>query len=405
MTAPQFKFGHDLQLLQGGSDFFAALVAAIDASEFEVRLETYIFHFDVSGENVAAALVRAARRGVAVYLVMDGIGTPQIPQQWEERFAAAHVQWHRFSPLGLLGLLAPGRWRRMHRKLCVVDAKIGFCGGVNILDDLCDPVRGRLDAPRFDFSVQVRGPLVVDAHRAMSQFWDRLQLTRQLENLQFERARQLWRRPARVVPVDRSDATGGVGTQVGAEAALVLRDNVQNRTSIERTYRKAIADARSDVLIANAYFLPGGKLRRALMFAAKRGVRVTLLLQGQYDNFMQFHASRPVFGALLASGVEIYEYSAGFLHAKVAVIDGRWATVGSSNLDPLSMLLAREANVMVRDAPFAEELRLCLTSAMDVHGVRLGTHTFANRPWRHRFLDWVAYGLMRSMLFLTGTRY
>lgn len=405
MITPQFSFGHELQLLQGGDEFFTALVAAIDASEYEVRLETYIFYFDVSGEKVAAALVRAARRGVEVYLVMDGIGTPRVPPEWEGRFTEAHVQWHRFSPLGPFGLLAPGRWRRMHRKLCVVDAQIGFCGGVNILDDLYDPVQGSLNAPRFDFSVRVRGPLVADAHRAMAQFWGRLQVTQQLEDLQFERARQLWRQPVQVPPMVRSGGASGDGTPVGAEAALVLRDNVQNRIRIERMYRKAIADARSEVLIANAYFLPGGKLRRALMFSAKRGVRVTLLLQGRYDNFMQFHASRPVFGALLAAGVEIYEYSTGLLHAKVAVIDGRWATVGSSNLDPLSMLLAREANVVVQDAPFAQELRLCLTSAMATHGVRLGVHTFANRPLRHRFLDWVAYGLMRSMLFLTGTRY
>ena len=405
MIAPQFRLGHELLLLQGGGDFFKALVAAIDTSVHEVRLETYIFHFDVSGENVAAALVRAAQRGVAVCVVMDGIGTPRIPPEWEARFSDAYVQWHRFAPLGFLGLLAPARWRRMHRKLCVVDAQIAFCGGVNILDDLCDPVWGTLETPRFDFSVRVRGPLVADVRRAMSQFWERLQVTRQLEHLQFERARQLWRRPAKVATLASRDDASGDSIRVGAEAALVLRDNVQNRTRIERTYRKAIADARSEVLIANAYFLPGGKLRRALMFAAKRGVRVTLLLQGQYDNFMQFHASRPVFGALLAAGVEIYEYSSGFLHAKVAVIDGRWATVGSSNLDPLSMLLAREANIVVRDAPFAQELRLCLTSAMDEHGVRLGAHTFANRPLRHRFLDWVAYGLMRGMLFLTGTRY
>ncbi len=405
MIAPQFSPGHELRLLQGGGDFFAALVEAIDASQYEVRLETYIFNFDVSGENVAAALVRAAQRGVAVYLVMDGIGTPRLAPQWVDRFAVARVQWHRFSPLGLWGLLAPGRWRRMHRKLCVVDAQTAFCGGINILDDLCDPERGTLDSPRFDFSVRVRGPLVVNAHRAMVKFWDRLQLTRQLEHLQFERARQIWRQPVRVPPMDRGDGARSDGLQAGAEAALVLRDNVQNRTRIERTYRKAIADARNEVLIANAYFLPGGKLRRALIHAAKRGVRVTLLLQGRYDNFMQFHASRPVYGALLAAGVEICEYSSGFLHAKVAVVDGRWATVGSSNLDPLSLLLAREANVVVQDAPFAQELHQCLTRAMDTHGIGLAAHTFANRPWRQRFLDWVAYGFMRGMLFLTGTRY
>jgi cardiolipin synthase len=405
VNPPQFSFGHELGLLQGGGEFFAELVAAIDISQHEVRLETYIFHFDVSGENVAAALVRAAQRGVAVYLVMDGIGTPAIPPLWTDRFALAHVQWHRFSPLGFAGLLSPARWRRMHRKLCVVDAHIGFCGGINILDDLCDPEWGTLDTPRFDFSVRVQGPLVRDMHRAMAQFWDRLQVTQQLERLQFERARQIWRQPARALPPSQSGAGNGAGTPVGAEAALVLRDNVQNRTRIERSYRKAIGDARSEVLIANAYFLPGRKLRRALTHAVKRGVRVTLLLQGRYDNFMQFHASRPIFGALLESGVEIVEYSTGFLHAKVAVIDGRWATVGSSNLDPLSLLLAREANLVVQDETFAQQLHQCLTAAMQTQGVRLEANTFSSRPLRHRFLDWLAYGLMRSLLFLTGTRY
>lgn len=406
MTAPSISPGHQLQLLRGGAAFFPALVAAIDASQTEVRLETYIFHFDVSGEQVAAALERAARRGVAVYLLMDGIGTPRVPEDWIQRFANAGVQWHRFSPLGTWGLLVPGRWRRLHRKLCVVDAELGFCGGINILDDFCDPVHGFLESPRFDFSVRVQGPLVGDAHHAMAQFWERLQLTRQLEHLQFEGVRQTWKKALGASKLSPPSAsTGGDSLRAGAQAALVLRDNLQNRTRIERAYRKAIAGARQEVLIANAYFLPGGKLRRSLMHAARRGVRVTLLLQGRYENFMQFHASRPVLGALLAAGVEIHEYSAGFLHAKVAVVDGRWATVGSSNLDPLSLLLAREANVMVEDAPFAQELRACLIDAMQTHGVRLDAKICAGRPWRQRFLDRVAFAAMRLMLFLTGMRY
>lgn len=402
MIAPQISPGHQLRLLCGGAAFFPALVAAIDASQTEVRLETYIFDFDPSGEKVAAALVRAAQRGVAVYLMMDGIGTPDIPLEWVGRFAEAGVHWHRFSPLGTWGLLIPGRWRRLHRKLCVVDTRTGFCGGINILDDYRDPIHGILETPRFDFAVQVTGPLVVHAHHAMVQFWERLQWTRQLEHLEFEHARQTWKLAAESgwSTAERIGKNDG-----GAEAMLVVRDNLQHRTRIERTYRKAIAGARQEVLIANAYFLPGGKLRRALMHAARRGVRVTLLLQGRYENFMQFHASRPVFGALLAAGVEIYEYSTGFLHAKVAVIDGEWATVGSSNLDPLSLLLAREANVVVQDEPFARELRASLILAMQTQGVRLEPQAYADRPWKQRFLDRLAFGAMRLMLFLTGSRY
>lgn len=415
MIPPQITSGHQLLLLRGGAVFFPALVAAIDASRREVRLETYIFHFDPSGEQVAGALVRAARRGVAVYLVMDGIGTPQVPVEWVQQFDTAGVHWHRFSPLGPLGLLIPGQWRRLHRKLCVVDTRVGFCGGINIVDDYCDPTHGALDSPRFDFAVQICGPLVADMHRAMASFWERLVLSRQLEHLQFERARQVLKDTWAALPTPLAAAAHrgtetvgsrlGEGDSTGAQAVLVLRDNLQNRARIERAYRKAIADARQEILIANAYFLPGGKLRRALIHAARRGVRVCLLLQGRYENFMQFHASRPVLGALLAAGVEIHEYSVGFLHAKVAVVDGHWATVGSSNLDPLSLLLAREANVVIEDGAFATELRTCLTTAMQTQGLVLDAQTYANRPWRQRVLDRIAFGAMRLLLYLSGRRY
>ncbi len=400
------KPGHQLLLLQGGESFFPALVTAIDASAVEVRMETYIFHFEASGEQVAEALVRAARRSVAVYLVMDGVGTPKVPERWVREFADAGVNWHRFSPLGGLGFLVPMRWRRLHRKLCVVDARVVFCGGINILDDFVDPNYGRQTSPRFDFAVQVTGPLVADAHLATVQFWNRLQATRQLEHLHLAGVRESLKESFQTPhdPVGVPPASGAP-KEAGATAALVLRDNVRNRARIERAYRKAIGDAHQEVLIANAYFLPGGKLRRALVHAARRGVRVRLLLQGRYEYFMQYHAARPVLDALLASGVEIHEYAPGFLHAKVAVVDGRWATVGSSNLDPLSLLLAREANVVVEDTPFAQTLRAMLTVAIESQGVRLDPALYALRPWRQRCLDQLAYGLMRLGLFLSGRRY
>ncbi len=406
MTAPLFKEGHSVELLQGGVEFFPALIEALDASQYEVRLETYIFFFDVAGQMIAEALERAARRGVQVFLVMDAIGTAPLPEEWVHRFKDAKVRWHRFSPLGRWGLLPSVGWRRLHRKLCVVDACIAFCGGINVLDDYVDPNFGALESPRFDFAVQVRGALVTDAHLTMVQFWDRLQITRQLEHMEFKDARQTWKsakqsaRAARAKPVASAQAG-----QLGVNAMLLLRDNLRNRNRIERAYRKAIATAREEVLIANAYFLPGGKLRRALIHAARRGVRVRLLLQGRYEYFMQYHGARSVLGVLLAAGIEIHEYAAGFLHAKVAVVDGQWATVGSSNLDPLSLLLAREANVVVSDMPFAQALRGRLEHAMQTQGVQLDAHAFANRPWRQRLLDRLAFGVMRLLLYLTGRRY
>ena len=402
---------HQVQLLQGGQAFFTALVQAIERSAHEVRIETYIFSVEASGAQVAVALERAAQRGVAVYLVMDGVGTPSIPLEWVNRFNAAGVEWRIFSPLGRLGVLIPSRWRRLHRKLCVVDGTVAFCGGINVLDDFYDPNHGVLEAARFDFAVRVTGPLVQAVHEATMQFWWRLQATRTVRHSDFPAAWRALQKAVKLALQARSDTDADAGAlfpgalEHNTNAYLVLRDNVRNRSRIERSYRKAIGAARHEIIIANAYFVPGGKLRKGLIHAAQRGVRVRLLLQGRYEYFMQYHATRPVYGALLAAGVEIHEYSVSFLHAKVAVIDGHWATVGSSNLDPLSLLLAREANVVVEDVAFAQDLRARLEDAMTHGGVRVDPAAYANRPWRQRFLDRVAFGVMRILLFLNGKRY
>jgi cardiolipin synthase len=204
--------------------------------------------------------------------------------------------------------------------------------------------------------------------------------------------------------VVRPQQAGRSQSLPAARAGLLLRDNLRYRNTIERAYRKAIGQARHDIVIANAYFLPGGRLRRALIKAARRGVKVTLLLQGKYEYFMQYHAARPVYGALLEAGVEIHEYAAGFLHAKVAVVDGRWATVGSSNLDPLSLLLAREANMVMDDHSFAQALRKRLEDAIQ-GGRRLQSEQYSRRPWFERLLDLAAYALMRLALLVTRQPY
>ena len=400
---PLMHAGHALRLLQGWEELFPALVEAIEHGQREVRLETYIFADDSAGAQMVDLLEHTARRGVAVYLVMDGVGTPELPAEWARRLDAAGVSWRIFQPLGRLGLLIPSRWRRLHRKLCVVDGRVAFCGGINVLGDWYDPNHGTLAAPRFDFAVRVTGPLVRDVHEVMVQFWWRLQAGRKAREADWASAwrmlEQEWRQ------LDALHHAAGTARPAGLRAALLLRDNLRHRTRIERAYRKAIAEAHEEILIANAYFLPGRKLRRALVLAARRGVRVRLLLQGRYEYFMQFHAVRPVYAPLLRAGVEIHEYSPSFLHAKVAVIDGRWATVGSSNLDPLSLLLAREANVVVDDRGFAAELRACVVRAMENGGRRIDPQDYAHRPWMQRLLDRLAFGLLRLALFLIGRRY
>ena len=426
--------GHQLLLLQGGGDLFPALAEAMDAARSVVHLETYIFEFAGTALLVAQALERAAQRGVRVRLLVDGVGTHRIPPEWQQRFDAAGVQWHIYAPLGRLGLLIPSRWRRLHRKLCVVDGTIGFCGGINIIDDLDDVALGRLTVPRLDFSLRVAGPLVADMVETMEQLWWRVQAVRNARQREFRAAWEALREAdhkgdfsrlldkielrtglgwssGRVNTDAESEAGGGepitegpLGVE-GARAALLLRDNVSHRHDIERAYLKAIGEARHEIVIANAYFIPGRKLRRALELAVRRGVRVRLLSQGRYENFMQYHAARPVYQKLLAAGVEIYEYAPSALHAKVAVIDRRWATVGSTNLDPLSLLLAREANVMSTDRRFASLLHERLDALLTHQGQVVDAQALAGRSWLQRVADRVAFGLMRAILFLTGHRY
>ncbi|WP_298933817.1 cardiolipin synthase ClsB [uncultured Ramlibacter sp.] len=395
---PLLRGGHGMELLQGSGEFFPALVQAIDAARREVRLESYIFDFHGASAEVAYALERASRRGLQVCVAVDGFGSDPIPALWRDRFLAAGVQWRVFAHPGRLGMLWPGHWRRLHRKLCVVDSVIGFCGGINILDDLYDPSWGTLAAPRFDFAVRVTGPLVDDLHATMLRVWHRARPERPADHAWLQGVLRPSRghAPAPVV----MPAPPGL-----ARAALVLRDNLRYRNSIERAYRREIGHARKEIIIANAYFVPGHKMRDALIQAAGRGVRVQLLLQGRYEYFMQYYGARLVYGALLRAGVEIHEYSPSFLHAKVAVIDGRWATVGSSNLDPLSFLLAREANVNVEEPQFAQQLRERLLKAMREGGRALDPAAYASRPFTQRLRERLALVLMRAALAVQGYKY
>ena len=386
---------HEMRLLIGGVDLFAAMVEAVEAAQHEVLLETYIFNFAGSGGDVARALMRAAQRGVRVCVVVDGVGTGALSTAWATQFAQAGVHVRVFAPVVGLGFWLPSRWRRLHRKQCVVDRAVAFCGGINILDDYFDPhVQGLLTAPRLDYAVSLRGPLVLAVHATMVQLWSRIEVVRELRNQDLGGALDALR-----------EVKQAVHLPARGEIQLVLRDNVRHRTHIERTYRKAIGAARQDILVANAYFFPGLRLRRALIMAARRGVRVRLLLQGQYEYFLPYRAARQLYGQLMAAGVEIYEYHASYLHAKVAVVDGKWLTVGSSNLDPFSLLLAREANVVAHDPTLAQALQTSLMDAIKEGATRVDPHAYLSRGWRERMVDALASAVLRLGVFLTGKRY
>jgi len=377
---PRVYTGNRVRLLVNGADYFPALLAAIENAARLVYLETYIFADDDIGQRVIEALTVAATRGVEVRLVIDGFGGGEHARQMVSRLSAsgAHVKIFR-----------PERWwrlerkllRRLHRKLAVVDDTIAFVGGINIIDDYHHPEgdRERL-GPRFDFAVRIEGPLVVAVATTMRRLWWTLALVDPRE--------ELGPMPHTIMQPRPGGFPGGVA------AALLLRDNLRNRRTIEAAYLSAIDDAREEILLANAYFIPTRRFRSALRKAAKRGVRVRLLLQGRVEYMLQHYAQRALYGQLLDDGVEIHEYVTSYLHAKVAVVDRSWSTVGSSNIDPYSLLLAREANVAVFDAGFARRLAGELDAAIAGDSRRLHAEDYARRGWLARSVDWIAYSFV-----------
>ncbi len=382
-----------VRLLQNGTDFFPALCKAIEGAQFAVHLETYIFRLDRTGINVLECLENAARRGVKVRLVLDGFGSQQSAAEVSERLRAVGGQCriYRPEPSGLGRLVPmPRRLRRMHRKVAVMDAQVAIVGGINVMDDdeNLDP-RGSIVAPRFDFAVEVRGPLVAHMVHAQNLMW-------------IELKRGLRRRLKGDPPINllhcRYEIAASAG---GTRAAFVLRDNTRYRHTFERAYLYGLRHAQHDILIANAYFLPGRRFRKALMQAAVRGVRVRLLLQGKVEYRMQYYATQSLYGRLLRSGIEIYEYMPSYLHAKVGVIDNV-ATVGSSNLDPFSLLLAREANVLVDDKGFTGELQRRLETAIITGGKFIRQVEYHHQGWVRRCIVAVSYMLLRIGVMLTG---
>lgn len=330
--------GNRITLLENGDGYYPRVFDAIATAEHEVLLETFILFDDKVGRALQQALLRAAGRGAAVHVLVDGWGSPDLLPSFTQPLLDAGVKLRSFEPAQRLFGARINMLRRMHRKLVVVDRRLAFVGGINYsIDHLTE--YGPL--AKQDYAVEIEGPLV-----GQIQAFCRASLEAP------QPARGLWLKRWRAM---RNKDAGQ--DENGAAAAFVTRDNRSNRTDIERHYRAAVRSARERVLIANAYFFPGYRLLRDLRRAARRGVQVDLILQDRVDMPWAQRASELLYGHLMRAGVRVYEYSERPLHAKVAVVDDRWATVGSSNLDPTSLSLNLEANVVVRDETFARHLR------------------------------------------------
>jgi len=377
-----FVPGNRVTLLRNGEAYFPAIETAFDRARHEIYLETYIYKNDATGQRIADVLKRAVVRGVKVYVLIDGYGSKDLPRSMLDRLRTDGVKTLIYGRKISPWTFRRKRLRRMHRKIVVVDREIAFVGGINIIEDR--EATGDMGS-RYDYAVAVEGPLVDVIRLSAQRLWSMVAWS------SFRKG------TVRSGTLPASTSVGG-----SMRAAFLMRDNFHHRRDIEAAYMRAIQRAESEIILAHAYFLPGLEFRHALIHAAGRGVRVVLLLQGRMEYLLQHYASRALYGNFLDAGIEIYEYRKSFLHAKVALIDGHWATVGSSNIDPFSLLLSREANVVVDDEAFGATLAHSLKKTVETDGRQILAGNWNQQPAGLRIISWLSYGLLRLMIGISG---
>ncbi|MCI4235583.1 cardiolipin synthase ClsB [Dickeya dianthicola] len=332
----EWRDGNQIELLVNGDEFYPSVFDAIRQARSRVVLETFIWFEDKVGYALREALIAAARRGVSVDATADGYGSRDLSPDFLAPLVEAGVRFHFYDPLPrLFGLMRTNLFRRLHRKIVVVDGHSAWIGGINYSADHLSDYGPQA---KQDYAVKVRGPVVDDIGRFV------------LAALaHHEEPRVWWRRRFR-----RAVRNTDPGN---AQALFVWRDNGPHRRDIERQYLQMLRRAKREVVIANAYFFPGYRLLRAMRKAARRDVRVRLIIQGQPDMPIVLIGARLLYPWLVKAGVDIYEYRRQPLHGKVALQDDHWTTVGSSNLDPLSLALNLEANLFINDRDFNQQLQ------------------------------------------------
>lgn len=366
-----------MSLLVNGDEFFPRVFEAIRHAQKEVIIETFILWEDKVGKELQTVLMEAAKRGVRVDFTVDDFGTTDLSTAFVEEMTSAGVHFHLFDPTPNLMGVRLNMFRRLHRKLVVIDGKLAFVGGINYC---ADQLSDYGPMAKQDYTVEVEGPVVADIHKACI---DLLQQGLQQDNTRPE-----------VTPV--TEACGDI------QALLALRDNQRHRRSIEDHYLSVIRNSKQRLFIANAYFLPGYHLLRALRNAAQRGVKVTLVIQGQPDMPWVTMCSRLLYGYLMRAGVTIYEYCQRPLHGKIAVADDQWVTVGSSNLDPLSLSLNLEANLMINNREFNETVYQHLTDLVESHCKPVNMKTTRRGYWWRAPLIVIAFHFLRYFPKMAG---
>jgi len=366
--------GNSAEPLVTGEGYYPRVFEAMAQAQEEILLETFIIYDDKVGQQLQQVLIEAAQRGVRVELAADGYGTADLPDAFLAAMTEAGVSFHAFDPQPRLAGMRTNLFRRLHRKIVVVDGKRAFIGGINYSADHLEDFG---PMAKQDYAVEVCGPVVAQVHASS-------------------------RRLMAPVLDPPSEVRPAVASAGSASAVLVERDNARRSTEIEACYLEAFRSARQRIVVANAYFFPGYRLLREMRNAARRGVEVTLILQGQPDMRWVRALSRLLYNYLLRDGVHIHEYCQRPLHGKVALVDDQWSTVGSSNLDPLSLSFNLEANLLIRDRAFNQHLYQHLTGLASEQCKRVTLERMVRGYWWRAPLIFMCFHVIRHFPRIAG---
>jgi len=364
LEGPRVVPGNEVQLLVDGVQVFPAMLDAIAGARRSVVLASYIFAADRTGERFRDALVERARAGVDVRVTIDGVGSYSTDDTFFAPLMAAGGQlavYRRPSPWRPKWSLR----RRDHRKILVVDDEIGFVGGLNIGDDYAPEDWG--GRGWHDMHLRLHGPAARELTRMFNRTW-------------------------RLTTGENWNNRLGPPTPGGDVSVQVLESRIYQRFAIHRAYLSAIRRARESVRITNAYFVPVQAVQRALRSARRHGARVQLLLAGRTDMRSVRHAARALYGPLMKRGIEIYEWDHRVLHAKSAVIDGCWCSIGSYNMNRRSLLHDLEANVACLDANLGQRLDDQFDADL-ARSRKVDPETWHRRPAIDKLLEQVFYKL------------
>lgn len=376
----EWREGNSLRLLENGEEFFPRVFGAIQRAERSVMLETFILFEDEVGNALHRELLAAAQRGVKIEVMVDGYGSPDLSDTFVNSLTAEGVRFIYYDPRPLVLGMRTNVFRRLHRKIVVVDDVISFVGGINFS---AEHNTSYGPEAKQDYAVEVKGPIVEDITRYVREAMGSEAVTR-----------RWWG--------GRSHRPAVNAAPGNAQVLFVYRDNDDHRDDIEKHYLDMLRTAKEDVIIANAYFFPGYRLLREMRSAAQRGVRVRLIVQGEPDMPIVKVGAELLYNYLVDAGVEVYEYIRRPLHGKVAVQDRQWSTVGSSNLDPLSLSLNLEANLIIYDRDFNQTLRDNLEQLLAKDCQRVQEDRLPPRNWWQLTKSVVVFHFLRHFPAIAG---